>query len=308
MAAIVTLTFSPTLDLATATSHVVSDAKLRCDRPRVDPGGGGVNVARAAQRLGAEVQAVLPVGGPAGQCLRELLADEEVPVTIVESQVDTRESWTVTETGSGAQYRFVFPGPALAPDEVDRCLAAAVDGAEDLLVVSGSLPPGAPPDLVARVVEQARGAGLRTVVDTSGPALRAALDAGAWLVKPNLRELAAVAGQTLDDDGAIVAAARDQLDGGTEVVVVSLGAGGALLVTADDTQHVRSPTVPVRSRVGAGDSTVAGIVTALARGDDALTALRWGVAAGAAAVMTPGSELCHRDDVERLVSQIPVAT
>ena len=304
MSGLVTLTLNPTVDLAVSTEQVRADDKLRCSAPQRDPGGGGVNVARAARRLGADILAVVPVGGPSGQQLRQLLDAEDLPVAAIDIAGETRESWTVDERSTEDQYRFVLPGPSLSDDEVDACIAAVSEHAETLVVASGSLPPDVPTDTWGRLVRTCAETGCRTIVDSSGDALRAAVDAGVWLLKPNLRELAQLVEQDLEDDSQIRAAAQQLLGGGTEAVVVSMGAGGALLVTADGTDHVRSPTVPIRSRVGAGDSTVAGIATALLRGDDLPTAVRWGVAAGAAAVMTDGSELCRPEDTERLFAEL----
>lgn len=304
MTGIVTLTLNPTVDLAVTTEQVRPDDKLRCSAPQRDPGGGGVNVARAASRLGADALAVVPVGGPSGQQLRQLLDAEDLPVAAIDIAGETRESWTVGERATEDQYRFVLPGPSLSDAEVEACIAAVREHAETLVVASGSLPPDVPTDTWARLVRACAEDGCRSIVDSSGDALRAAVDAGVWLLKPNLRELSQLVGRDLEDDSQIRAAAIELLGGGTEAVVVSMGAGGALLVTADGTDHVRSPTVPIRSRVGAGDSTVAGIATALLRGDDLPTAVRWGVAAGAAAVMTEGSELCRTEDTERLFAEL----
>lgn len=304
MTGIVTLTLNPTVDLAVSTEQVRPEDKLRCSAPQRDPGGGGVNVARAASRLGADVLAVVPVGGPSGEQLRRLLDAESLPVEAIDIAGDTRESWTVDETSSENQYRFVLPGPSLSADEVDACIAAVREHAGALVVGSGSLPPDVPEDTWGRLVRECAEQDCRTIVDSSGGALRAAVDAGVWLIKPNLRELSHLVGRDLEDDSQIRAAARELLGGGTEAVVVSMGAGGALLVTPDAVDHVRSPTVPIRSRVGAGDSTVAGIARSLLRGDDLPTAVRWGVAAGAAAVMTEGSELCRAEDTERLFAEL----
>jgi len=299
---VVTLTLNPALDLSTRVGQVVAEDKLRCEAPLRDPGGGGINVARAVVRLGGQALAVFPLGGATGDLLVDAVRSQDVDVEVVRTRADTRENVSVTETSSGRQFRFVMPGAALAGDETASCLRAVTEAQADLIVTSGSLPPGPSDDTYAELIRMC--AGRRVLVDTSGPALRAAVDAGAWLVKPNLRELGDLVGRDLEDDEAISAAARELLGGGTEVVVVSMGAGGVWLVSADRTEHVRSPTVPIRSRVGAGDSTVAGIAVALLRGEDLPTAVRRGVAAGAAAVMTEGSELCRAEDAERLYAQL----
>jgi 6-phosphofructokinase 2 len=215
----------------------------------------------------------------------------------------TRENITVSETTTAAQYRFVLPGPQLLPEDCERCLArlSELDPPPRYLVLSGSLPPGVPDDFYASAAAVGRQLGARTVLDTSGIALRRGIDAGVYLLKPNLRELGQVAGAELRSEADQERAARELLGRGqSEVVVVSLGAAGVLLVSADVVERIRAPTVPIRSRIGAGDCTVAGIVVGLSRGDDLRHAVRRGVAAGAAAVTTPGTELCRRADAERL--------
>ena len=299
MPRLVTLTLNPAVDLATKVGRVVAEDKLRCERPSQDPGGGGINVARAAIRLGAEALAVFPAGGPTGHLLVDAVRREDVPVEVVESSEPTRQNVSVTETSTDRQFRFVMPGAPLTEAELSACHDRVAEAGADLIVASGSLPPGTDDETYARLVRDCDGT--RVIVDTSGPPLRAAVDAGAWLVKPNLRELADLVGRDLEDDADVEAAARELLGGGTQAVVVSMGAGGALLVTEDDRYQVRSPTVPIRSRVGAGDSSVAGIGTAVLRGYDLRDAVRHGVAAGAAAVMTEGSDLCRAEDVERLL-------
>ncbi len=304
---IATLTLNPAVDWSVQTPRVVPEHKLRCEAPRQDPGGGGVNVARVLRELGGRSVAIYPAGGLAGQRLRALLDEtglEHDPVPIAGS---TRESWTVLETGTNAQYRFVLPGPELATADWEACLArlARLEPPPEYVVASGSLPPGVPADFYARLASAARRRGTRVVLDTSGDALREGVKGGVYLVKPNLRELAQLAGaEPADEEGQLAAARELVTRGSAQVVVVSLGAAGALLVSERVTERVRAPTVPIRSRVGAGDSTVAGIVLGLARGDDLRLAVRRGVAAGTAAVMTPGTELCRREDAERLYASL----
>lgn len=302
MASIVTLTVNPCLDVSASVDAVVHERKLRCSSPAHEPGGGGVNVARAIRRLGGEATAVWALGGHTGGLVSELLDREGVTHEPVPVSGITRESVTILETSSGQQYRFLFPGPELDADDVERIerTLAQRDPHPDLLVLSGSLPPGVPDDLYARIAS-AMGPHVRVIVDTSGPALRHTVRRGVFLIKPNIGELRSLIGRPLDTDASIEHAARELLAAErAHVVAVSLGAGGALVVMRHACHHVRSPPVHIHSRVGAGDSMVAGITLALARGLEPLPAVRFGVAAGAAAVMTPGSQLCRREDTERL--------
>lgn len=307
MPSIVTLTVNPAVDKNTQVERVTADDKLRCERPRREPGGGGLNVARALQRLGGSATAVYVHGGPTGRILEQLLDDEEIPQQPFAIDGWTRENLHVTETSTERQYRFGMPGPKLREPEWLELLETlgAMDPAPAYLVASGSLPPGVPADFYGRVARIAADRGTRLIVDTSGEALREAVEAGVYLIKPNLRELQQLAGRSLDSEFQQEEAARAVIDAGRcEAVVVSRGAGGAMLVTDAGGVHLRTPTVPIRSKVGAGDSMVAGLTLGLARGWALPDAVRYGIAAGAAAVMTPGTELCRRDDTERLYEQI----
>jgi 6-phosphofructokinase 2 len=307
MSPIATLTLNPAVDKNTSVARVVDEEKLRCEAPRREPGGGGINVARVVERLGGDAHALYTAGGFPGQVLEELLAEEGIPQTAIPIDGETRENLIVSETTTDRQYRFGMPGAALGAGDLTACLDAfhALDPAPDYLVASGSLPPGLPDDAYATVAEAAHEQGARPVLDTSGAALREAAGAGWYLLKPNLRELQQLVGTALDTEPQRIDAARDVIDRGwCEVLVLSMGASGALLITATRAQHVRTPTVPINSRVGAGDSMVGGLVLGLARGLDLDDAVRFGVAAGAAAVMTPGTELCRRSDTESLYKQL----
>lgn len=162
-----------------------------------------------------------------------------------------------------------MPDPELTEAELSRCFTAVrdLDPPPDQLVASGSLPPGLSADTYSRGTEAARAVGARDILDPSGAALQTAVDAGWYLLKPHLRELEQLSDAALKRDDDRIDAARDCIARGwCEVMVVSMGASEALLVTADEAEHIRSPTVPVESRVGVGHGMVAGIPLALARG------------------------------------------
>lgn len=307
-ARICTLTMNPALDLATEAERVIPTRKLRCGKARYDPGGGGINVARVIHTLGGEATAIFPAGGPTGELLTNLLAESGIPHHAVAIGGLTRESFTVNERSSGDQFRFVLPGPALTVDEQQRCLAtvAALTPSPDYLVASSSLPPGVPNDFYAELAGLARQAAIKLVLDTSGEALQQA--GGVYLVKPNRNELSQLAGRTLSGEAEVRDAARQLIaEGRAEIVVVSLGRDGALLVSAQDSKHFPALDVPIRSAVGAGDTMVGAIVFALARGWDLVDAVRLGIAASAATLLSAGTGLCRRDDVERLYRQLSTA-
>ncbi len=307
MSTILTLTINPSIDKNSTIDHVVPDRKLRCREPHHDPGGGGINVSRAIKKLGGTSVALYPCGGPTGQLLESLLDREQIEQYPVPIKGLTRVNFTVFEEATSQQFRFDIPGPTLSETEWKRCLRElhAIDPVPEYLVASGSLPPGVPTDFYARAARVATALGARTILDTSGEALRAGARAGVYLLKCNLRELAELVGERLADESQQEAAAMELVErGACAVVVVSLGAAGLLYVSRKRCERLRTPTVPVISKIGAGDSMVAGVVLNLARGHALDDAILFGNAAGTAAVMTPGTDLCRREDAERLYERM----
>lgn len=307
MSKTVTITMNPCLDKSTSVDNVVAERKLRCARLRIEPGGGGINVSRALKRLGEDSTALYPSGGAAGHVLEELLHEEHILQEPLEISGLTRESFIVYEESSTQQYRFGVPGPEMLRTEWQGFMKRLeqTDFKPDYIVCSGSLPPGVPEDFYAGVSRWGKTNGAKTILDTSGKPLISACREGVFLVKPNLRELEVIGGEAIENEEQQEGLARRLVeDRCCEVVVVSLGAAGALLVWKEGVERIRTPTVPIRSKVGAGDSMVAGITAALVRTWELPDAVRFGVAAGAAAVMTPGTELCGMEDTERLYRQI----
>lgn len=307
MPSIVTLTMNPALDLSTSVDKVVSKHKLRCSGARFDPGGGGVNVARVIQRLGGQAGALYAAGGPLGEVYQRLLEAELDGATPIPIEGNTRQSLNVSETSSGDEYRFVLEGPTWREEEwrgaLERVEESLSDGA--YVVVSGSLPEGVPDDFTARVARVAKQAEARCVVDASGAALEAAMEEGVFLIKPNLRELRDLTGAELESREQQEDVLRRIVeDGGSELVALSLGADGALFASADGVFHIQAPAVEARSAVGAGDSFVAALVLRLADGRSLQDAARYAVAAGAAALLSEGTEMCRAEDVERLYHEL----
>ncbi|MBK3748576.1 1-phosphofructokinase family hexose kinase [Stutzerimonas balearica] len=304
MTRIATLTLNPAMDLAVRTPRVVATEKLRCSAPRHDPGGGGINVARVVSTLGGDALAVYPAGGPFGEMLRRALDAIGLAHLPVAISGDTRESFTVDEQASGLQYRFVLPGPRLSEQERLGCLAAlrGLHPAPAYLVVSGSFTPGIEPSFFDELLALAGQVGARLVVDLSGePLAYAARRGGAYLIKPSLNELASLIGRMPESEREQEGALRELIGAGAaEVIVLSLGAAGALYASGDRLERIAAPSVPMVSAVGAGDSMLGAVVLALAQGRELGDAVRYGVAAGAATVMRPGTQLCLREDVERL--------
>lgn len=303
---VVTLCMNPALDITTDTDVVRPTDKTRCGPPRYDPGGGGINVAHVAAVLGASATAVFPAGGPAGELVYQLLVAEGLPVHRVPIGGATRESLTVNETSTSRQYRFVLPGPQLtAAEQAQSLLAlrAQVTTMPPIVVASGSLPPGVPEDFYQQVSNLCAEAGALFLLDTSGGGLRQ-VNSGVFLLKPSLRELREWVGRELATETEQLAAAHELVGRGvTRHLLVSLGAAGAVLVSGDGAQRFAPVPVPPGSGVGAGDAMVAGVAVGLTRGWTLSEAVRLGVAAGAAMLLTPGTAPCTRADTERLFSQ-----
>ncbi|MEU5942799.1 1-phosphofructokinase family hexose kinase [Micromonospora sp. NPDC047548] len=302
---IVTLTLNPSLDRTMEITELVRGDVIRATAVHLEPGGKGVNVSRALLANGVPSRAVLPCGGDDGAELVRLLVAAGVEVRAIPISGRTRSNITIAEP-DGTITKINEPGPELTADEVtgltDRALTEAGPGG--CVVLCGSAPPGLPMTDLTALYERVVAAGDRLVVDTSGPALRAAAVAGADLVKPNRDEVAEVVGRSMRSLDDVVEAARELRSWGAGTVLASLGADGAVLV--DDTGVlVGSAPVPrPRSSVGAGDALLAGFLTRWgagpARGRDlAAAALAEGLAWGAAAVSLPGSRMPGPADIER---------
>ncbi len=302
---IATLTLHPALDKSADVERLIPERKLRCSAPHYDAGGGGINVSKGIRRLGGQSTAVFPIGGNNGQRLLELLEKEAIVTAPVEVVGETRENFSVFETTTGHQYRFTLPGESLSEAEAEACLDAVRRLQPDIVVASGSLPPGLPTDYYARVAAETRRMGARLVLDTSGDALKAALDAGVFMLKPNIGELSRLVGVERLEMNQVDDAAMSLIHSGKcEIVVVSMGPHGALLASRDGFVHVAAPIVDKRSTVGAGDSMVAGMVWALGQGKTPLEMAQVGVACGTAATMNAGTELFRAEDVWRLLNWI----
>lgn len=307
MQSIVTLTLNPAIDKSTTVDRILPEHKLRCDTPKFEAGGGGINVSRAIHKLGGQSLAVFPSGGPSGLLLQSLLENEGVSCKSISTTHWTRENFIVVESSTNHQFRFGMPGPQLNEAEAKACIDAVLnlEPKPAYIVASGSLPPGLPANFFARIARAAREAGARFILDTSGEPLALAANEGVYLLKPNLGELSKLAGvNSVETDGVEKYARRIIEKGNCQVVVVSLGPRGAMLVTGSKSLHVPAPTVRKRSTVGAGDSMVAGMVLSLAQGKSLEEMVRYGVACGTAATMNAGTELCKKPDVEYLYEWI----
>lgn len=301
MTQIITLTFNPVIDKSTSVNGLAPEKKMRCSEPGFGPGGGGINVTRALKNLGADSLAIYPSGSYSGKFLNHLMEQEGLRIKPVSVEKHTRENLIVFDEATGLQYRFGMPGSHISEEECAALLDCVRDTDADLIVASGSLMPGMPADIVAQVAQIAKNKGARLILDTSGEALVRALDVGVFLLKPNLGELSELVGQEEVNDETVDVIGRQIISRGQcEIIVVSLGARGAKMITRDAVFDVPSPVVKSVSTLGAGDSMVAGMVLAISQNKPLPEVLRYGVACGTAATLTHGSELCRKENVDWL--------
>lgn len=306
MPRIATLTLNPAIDAYAHAKKVQHTRKIRTTNDRFSPGGGGINVARILKHLGTSAEAIYLAGGATGDIFAKLLLQEGVSGHRLHISGETRVSLTVYEEETGEEFRFVPDGPTINVEEWQACLNYIANQDYDILVASGSLPPGAPADFYARLLRQLSGKHTKLILDTSGEALKLAMaEGGIWLVKPSLGEIEQLVGTDLSDEERLgQEAAKLVAQGAAELVAVTLGDKGALLAHPEGISRLAAPQVQVRSAVGAGDSFVGGMTWALAHNWPLNEAFMLGIAAGTATITVPGTGICKRNDIRCWYDQL----
>ena len=302
----ITITVSPSLDKSTHFQGLVPEQKIRCEAPQYDAGGGGINVSKAIARLGGESLAVFTSGGPIGMMLEAQLQNEKaITLHPIHTTNWTRENFIASDHNTNAQYRFGFAGAELSKAEQEWILQSIKEVEYRYLVLSGSLNEGLAANFYCHLAETAKASGAKVVVDTSGEALQKVLQSGVYLVKPNVGELAKLIGVKKLEMEEVEAAAKKLIENkSAEIIVVSLGSHGAILVTKDQTEFLSAPHVVKKSTVGAGDSMVGAMVWALSQNKSLREVIEWGVACGSAATMNEGTQLFKVEDAKRLFAHI----
>ena len=298
---ILTITLNPTIDKSTSVEKIIPDSKLRCTVAKNEAGGGGINVSKELQKLKTENIALFPAGGIIGRLLQKLLQEDHVPMHVIEVDKETRENLIVLETSTNKQYRFNMPGQEADQQVLDDVLAYIQNNKFEFIVGSGSILPGLPADAYAQIARAAKLSGAKFILDTSGDALETAVKEGVYMLKPNIGELAKLSSITWLETDKVEEAARKLIDEGlVELVAVSMGKDGAILVSKDEAYRVPVPEVEKKSTVGAGDSMVAGMVHMLAKHKPLQQVICFGVACGTAATLNEGTQLFDPEDVETL--------
>jgi 6-phosphofructokinase 2 len=302
---IVTLTINPSLDKSTHFTGLIAEQKIRCEKPRYDAGGGGINVSKAIAKLGGKSTCVFTSGGSSGEMLEDLIAKEKLESSVIKTKNWTRENFIAFEKKSKSQYRFGFPGNEFQEDEKTTILQTIRDLQTDYLVISGSLNEGLPSNFYQKIAEIAKESNIKVIVDTSGEPLQKVLETGVYLIKPNIGELAKLIGVERLELPEVEKAAKKLIENkSAEIVVVSLGAEGALLVSKHETHLVKAPKVEKKSTVGAGDSMVGGMVWALLQNKTLKEIIQIGICCGTAATMNEGTQLFKVQDVMKLLEEI----
>ena len=310
---IATVTLNPSLDLTVTVDRLVVDDVIRMRSMRKDPGGKGINVSRVVNTLGGATIAYGFIGGHEGGVLSVLLAEEGILTSFVAVEGDTRINVIVSERESGTQTRINAEGPRVKVEDLEKLKErlwkmGGVYCAARFMVFAGSIPPGLPKTAYRDLIEDAQDRGIKAVLDTDGDALKYGVRAKPFMVKPNTYELERLVGRDLRNAGdqEIIQAAKEVRDMGVEVVAVTRGGGRAVLVTGDRVLLGTPPSVKVINSVGSGDSFIAAFLLALLHGKGFEEAFQWGLAAGAATAITPGTELLKKEDFYRLIPEAKV--
>lgn len=304
---VLTITVNPCVDKISSVNGIIPEKKLRCKLPEYEPGGGGINVSRALKRLETESLALFMSGGRTGKLLEELLQQENLQLFPFYTETETRENFIVTDTSNNQQFRFGFPGETISEREQAEFLniLEEIKDFPEISVISGSLPDGVNPHFIKDIIQVCKGKKSKVIVDTSGKSLEIAVQEGVYLLKPNIGELADLTGHTDLTDSMLDKAALELLNrGSAEVIVVSLGASGAMLFYNTEKIYCPAPIVRVRSTVGAGDSMVAGMISVLTRSGSMEEMLRMGVACGSATTMAEGTGLFQTQNVFKLLQDL----
>lgn len=308
---VVTLTINPAVDKSTTVNRIKAESKLRCDTPVYEPGGGGINVSRAMKKLGYDSLATYFAGGSVGLMLEDLIRNENVTQQIFPlKETKTRENFIVVNTTTNEQYRFGMPGPELTSEDLNSVIEFTKNldpTVTEYFVISGSVPSGVPTDFYAKLIRIAKDKGIKVICDTSGELLENSLEEGVFLIKPNIKELYGLAGRELTYGNEIISIAQDLIiEGKCEIIVVSLGEKGAMLISKDSSYHAIPPATKKLSTVGAGDSMVAGLLIGLIENLPLGEVIKRGVAAGTSATMNTGTGLCIPKDYNALLELIQV--
>jgi len=304
---ITTLTLNPALDKSAQVDQFVPEQKLKCHSIQYQAGGGGVNISRVLHTLQVKNKCIFTSGGDKGLYLKNLLVKENIDLKTIAVNSWTRENLSIVDTKTELQYRFGMPGNDLNTSDIELIKTELTNEVKDnsILVLSGSLSEKTPSNLYATLLKMLAGKNVKVVIDTSGQALIETLKENVYLVKPNQRELAQLAGKEFLSKNEQEDFAMELINSKkAKLVVVSMGARGAFLASSEGIFYKSAPSVKVKSTVGAGDSMVAGMVYAIQQGLSSEEILKWGVVCGVATTMTEGTNLASQENINKVLELI----
>ena len=305
---IATVTLNPSLDRHVAVDNLVLDDTNRWVSMKYQPGGKGINVSRVVFELGGDTKAYGFVGGVEGEILKKLLKDHKVPCDFTSIHNDIRSNFIITDLKTHRQTRISAPGPRIAAGELKKLVdkITCIKPKPSHIVFAGSVPPGVPQEIYFELITKMKAMGICTVLDSADQWLREGVRAKPDIIKPNVREAQGLMGVELKSEEDIIYAVKTIVSSGIKIACISRGRDGMIMADKDQVLKVVPPDVQVLSTVGAGDSTVAALVLKLSLGGTLEEAARCAIAAGTAATLTAGTELCHKADVECLMPQVKV--
>ena len=303
---IATITLNPTIDRTITVHGLVLDEANRWTSLRLYAGGKGIDVSRAIHEMGGKTIAYGFIGGATGRTVEILLDEEGVPFSLTPIEQETRTNFIIADTKNNLQTRIDAPGPRISKRELERFedRLRRIDPRPDMMVIGGSVPPGIPTNIYYDIVTRCKNSKARCILDSAGQWLKEGIKAKPYLIKPNIREAEELLDTELPTEEATIKAVLNLVEMGIEIASISRGKDGIIAATKKSIIKAVSPPVRVVSAVGAGDCAIAGLALKLADGEPLIEACRLAVAMGSAAVLTPGTELAHRADVEKLLPQI----
>ena len=304
---IYTITLNPALDRTIWINATTPDDCNRIENEQMYAGGKGIDVSKVLTSFGVKNKALSFVGGFAGEELEGMLINEGIACDFVRISGGTRTNIIINDMASSKQTLYNAKGPEISAYELMQIIHKVEDfESPDFVVVSGSLPGGVNPEIYRKIIEISKSKGAKVVLDTDGEALRVGLQGCPTIIKPNIHELSRISGQQLDTLDSIILVAKEMRVPGLDIILVSMGCCGMLMICDEGQYLARPPEVEVKNTIGAGDSAVAGFIYGLTSKDDLKEALRYSVASGTATILQTGTAVCKNKDFQTLLGQIVI--
>ncbi len=301
-----TITLNPSIDQHLVVRDLVKDDANRAEAVFWYPGGKGANVSKVVRELANKTRAYALIGGIPGEYWKDLMKGLDIPFSAVPIQDNTRINTIVTDLKEGSPTRISAPGPKISEKDLGRFLKKllSIRPKPSFWALGGSLSLGMKLSTYRDFIFKLQKDGVPCLLDTDNEALKLGIQAKPFIIKPNEYEMNRLMGQRLESVTDYLGAARSLVRQGTRIVIVSLGARGALFVTEKEAFHVLTPEISVKSKVGAGDSLIGGFLVGLHKKLSLKEAARLGVAASTSAVMWEAPRLCFRRDIPGLLKRI----